>query len=40
MPSLNIRELRKGRPAREEARVVEDAVEAGISLEGGVEPVG
>ena len=33
MPSLNIRELRRGRPAETDA----EAIEAGLALEGGVE---
>lgn len=37
MPSLNIRELRRGRPARSDARLAEEAAEAGLALEGGVE---
>jgi MFS family permease len=38
MPSLHIRELRQGRPPEEtERELVEDAVESGLALEGGVE---
>ena len=37
MPQLNIRELRRGRPSETDAEVAEEAFEAGIALEGGVE---
>ncbi len=37
MPSLNIRELRRGRPAKDDATIAEEAAEAGLSLEGGIE---
>jgi hypothetical protein len=37
MPSLNIRELRRGRPLRSDARIAEEATEAGLALEGGIE---
>jgi EmrB/QacA subfamily drug resistance transporter len=37
MPSLNIRELRRGRPSREDGRIAEEAAEAGLALEGGIE---
>jgi len=36
MPALNIRELRRGRPARTDAAIAEEAAEAGLALEGGV----
>jgi EmrB/QacA subfamily drug resistance transporter len=37
MPSLNIRELRRGRPTRADAQIAAEAAEAGLALEGGVE---
>jgi EmrB/QacA subfamily drug resistance transporter len=37
MPSLNIRELRRGRPAGEEARPPDDSLPAALVLEGGAE---
>jgi EmrB/QacA subfamily drug resistance transporter len=37
MPSLNIRELRRGRPQESDKRLVEEAVESGLALEGGIE---
>jgi EmrB/QacA subfamily drug resistance transporter len=40
MPSLNIRELRRGRPESDDAKLVEEAVESGLALEGGVEFLG
>src|SRR5438105_5696202 len=40
MPALNIRDLRRGRPIREtDAQLVEDVIEGGIALEGGIEPI-
>jgi len=37
MPALNIRELRRGRPAKEDAAIPVEPVEAGFALEGGIE---
>ena len=37
MPSLNIRELRRGRPKSDDASIAEEAAEAGIAFEGGIE---
>jgi EmrB/QacA subfamily drug resistance transporter len=37
MPSLNIRELRRGRPSDGDGRIAEEATEAGLALEGGIE---
>jgi EmrB/QacA subfamily drug resistance transporter len=37
MPSINIRELRRGRPGADDARIAEEALEAGLALEGGME---
>ena len=37
MPQLNIRELRRGRPSETDAEMAEEAIEAGLALEGGVE---
>jgi len=36
MPTLNIRELRRGQPSRSDAQIAEEAAEAGLALEGGV----
>ncbi len=37
MPQLNIRELRRGRPVQSESEEAEEAFEAGLALEGGIE---
>ncbi len=37
MPSLNIRELRRGRPSKDDAEIATEAAEAGLALEGGIE---
>jgi MFS family permease len=37
MPSLSIRELRRGRPPKEDPKIAGDAAESGLAMEGGIE---
>jgi EmrB/QacA subfamily drug resistance transporter len=37
MPALNIRELRRGRPAKDDPKIAGDAAESGLAMEGGIE---